>query len=206
MKTLTAALILSGAWAAAAPYEPGKTEALLSQGKLDKAIVQARRDVERDDASAPLYNVLGVAYRMKGRLEDAQEAFESAIACDASDAKGYFNLADIMARKRQWEDAQREADNGLGLDPRSAEGRLVKGEALEGRGLAAEALEQYRKAAALNPRLPAPHFHLGRLAAAKDAPASRREFEQFLALERAQPGYKEERVRQRVAEAEKALK
>ena len=52
--------------------------------------------VERNAASAPAWNELGVTLRMRGRFKDAAEAYRSAIAADGAYAPAYRNLGVLL--------------------------------------------------------------------------------------------------------------
>ena len=64
---------------------------------------------------------LGVAYRMKGDLARAQQAFEAALGKNPTTAEGQRLLADLYAEQKLYSEAIQHYKQALQIEPQSAE-------------------------------------------------------------------------------------
>ena len=65
-------------------------------GRLEEAEATLKAAVERSPGSVVAWNELGVTLRMRGQFGDATDAYEHAIAADASFAPAHRNLAVLL--------------------------------------------------------------------------------------------------------------
>src|SRR5690349_13195633 len=96
-------------------------EAARARGQYDEAIYDFSRARELDPAEAAisLYN-LGTVYRRLGRYDEAERALRQALAAWDEPVKlaaGYHLLAGLRAERGRYEEALRNYDRALGLDP-----------------------------------------------------------------------------------------
>jgi len=100
------------------PLRYGKTERSEGAGKLLETVAELEQAVEAGPHQPALLNQLGIACRQQGQFSKAREAYERAIALDASYAAPHLNLA-ILHDLYLW-DSQRALelyDRYLGLSP-----------------------------------------------------------------------------------------
>jgi tetratricopeptide (TPR) repeat protein len=96
-----------------------------------------------------LYTHVGNELRLRGRLDDAENALQRAIALEPGNAVAIARVAALRAVRGETEQAERLYRLALGADPRSAEHRLMLGDLLartdrlaDARDLFAEAVER----------------------------------------------------------------
>jgi Flp pilus assembly protein TadD len=68
----------------------------LEAGREDEAIELLNGALSRSAGSAEAYNRLGIAYRRRGRMDDARAAYERAIAADPAMPAPHRNLAVLL--------------------------------------------------------------------------------------------------------------
>ena len=98
---------------------------------------------------------------VEGRVREAQQAFEGAIAAEPKDARAWLDLGlthEAMSDYASAEDAYREATR---IDPRFAEAFNNLGVLLRERGDLAHAIDALERAVSLDPRFAAARFNLG---------------------------------------------
>ncbi len=133
----------------------------ISDGRIDSAETEARRAVEQFPRSSQLRQLLGVALFKKGLNGEARAAFRRAIELDASVPQNHFNLALVELSEGHYADAVLPLETCVRLDPQNAEARLLLGRAYHNLNRTLPAIEQFKKALALQPGLPLAHYHLG---------------------------------------------
>jgi adenylate cyclase len=136
----------------------------LTKEGLSNAQIEAQTALEVDPGYAHANTLLAWANYMEflfgwsddpGRsLEQAQKAAEAAISCDGGDASPYPVLAVCRVFKRQFGQAQVDADSAIALNPNLAHGYWMRAcvNAFVGEG--EKGLEDIRMAMRLSPRDP----------------------------------------------------
>ena len=150
-----------------------RTKQLLALGRehyekreFDKAEHYLRQVVERTDkAYADVYNMLGVIHHDRGRFEEAQGAFEDALAINPNYTEAALNLAVTYNDLGRYDEAKRiyQAALSRGSESPGSLDPFVKGkianlhgevaQAYVDAGLHSEAMHELRKAILL-----CPHF------------------------------------------------
>jgi tetratricopeptide (TPR) repeat protein len=133
----------------------------LEAGRLDAALDQARSAVGQYARSSELQQLLGVILFKKGLNEEARGAFRRAIACDPNLPQNYFDLALVDLAEKRYPDAASSLATYLRFDPGNAQAHLLLGRAYHNQNQTMPAIEQFKKALALQPALPLAHYHLG---------------------------------------------
>jgi hypothetical protein len=105
---------------------------------------------QRPDNPRGQYN-LGTAFYTDGRLLEAKEHLQDAIALDPGEAKSHYNLGGVLSDLGQTNDAANEFASAVRLKPDYAEAYLRLGFELEKAGRIPDAKEQYRLALHLRP-------------------------------------------------------
>lgn len=88
----------------------------LKAGKMDEAITVLRPLVDADPDDAEMHSYLGSAYHKKGDRLHSIHHFEEALRLDES-ARSYFNLGMVYEYSNRIDEAVREFQVALSLDP-----------------------------------------------------------------------------------------
>lgn len=107
-------------------YLRGRDDWIARSGRLDSALVHFRRAATLDDRFALAFSGLAdtyallYEYNMRGEeaLDLAEAAADSALALDPSLAEAHTSRAEILAARRQWEEAEASFRHALELNPR----------------------------------------------------------------------------------------
>jgi tetratricopeptide (TPR) repeat protein len=148
-------------------HQSNYPEALVNLGNLlqrqqdhDRAIALYRQALTCDPTFANAHFNLGYALLVQGKPDDALAAFRKAVAHDPSHAKARGNLARLLLVRGQHAEALVEYRKVVGLlskggsAPDLALAHAGLGDVHDAAGRSSEAVAEYRKAAALDPRTP----------------------------------------------------
>lgn len=91
----------------------------------------------------------GQALMAAGKLEDAENAFETALAVDPRNRWVYTDIARVAERQHLFGKAIRMTGKALLIEPNDADAIAVQGEAMAQLGALARAQENYKKLQAL---------------------------------------------------------
>jgi len=122
-----------------------------------------RRALDLEPNRAATRFVLGTLYRDQGRMPEAAEAYQTAIALDRNYARAYLYLGLTLAHMGRAEEAIALAERAMRLNPRDpniADHFFVLGKAQILLGRSDEAIASLRRASAANPRLWYVHMDL----------------------------------------------
>jgi serine/threonine protein kinase/Flp pilus assembly protein TadD len=108
-----------------------------------------------------VYNNLGMALAVQGKLAEAEAAFREAIALAPRWAVPHYNLARSLAEKNDLEGAIAEYQKAVACNPEYAEAYTNLGRALQNQGKPGEAIVACRQAIALKPDAAVAHHCLG---------------------------------------------
>jgi arylsulfatase A-like enzyme/Flp pilus assembly protein TadD len=140
---------------------------LVNKGRYQKGIEVLSGVIGLFDRDAEVWNSLGVAYWKTGDFDKARTHFEQALALDADDAiyndnMGSFFVATALRTKnaQEVEKALVYFDNAIAADPELASAYNGKAGALKILGRRDEAITNWEKALALNPRFDFPAYNL----------------------------------------------
>ena len=134
----------------------------ITLGHTDQALDEARGAVEQFPNSSRLRQLLGVALFRKGLNDEARQTLRRAIELDPSIPENYYNLALVDLSERRYDAAAASLEGSLRCHPPyEAQVRLLLGRAYQNLNRTGPAIDQFRQALALDPRLPLAHYHLG---------------------------------------------
>ena len=95
--------------------------ALLLQGQAERAAAEARKAGPAHAAYAD--RMLGQAYQLLGRMEDAAKAFDRALAAAPDDGALWTDIADFRRATGETAGAIEAADRAVALDRRATSRR-----------------------------------------------------------------------------------
>lgn len=136
------------------------TERQLQYWRSDEALFAHAVAATKNNEIAHLN--LGVAYEKQGRLQDAMQEYQTALALNPRRAHTHNNIADLLAETGQTDQALTEYQNALRLDPGAVEAHLNLGTLLVKLGRYGDAFEQFDLAAKLKPADPRPPYETGK--------------------------------------------
>jgi tetratricopeptide (TPR) repeat protein len=100
--------------------------ALLLQGQAERAVAAAGK--AGPDHAAYAYRMLGRAYQALGRLEDAAQAFDRALAAAPDEGVLWADIGRFRRDTGEVAGAIAAADRAVALDPRNIEALILRGE------------------------------------------------------------------------------
>ncbi len=155
----------------------------LVRGQLDDAYWHARAALQQDPAFGPALNTLGVVYRHRGLLPQAQRVFETLLAQAGDDAKVLGNLIGTL-RAQGLDDAAQALQGRLArLEPHPPLHFLRLGQAAAAQGQWTEARQHFQRERRRQPANAEVQFWLARAAwALGHAEAATLHLDQALAL------------------------
>lgn len=87
------------------------------EGKPDLAIAVLKQSLEYRQDDPETFRLLGVAYGVTGRLQQAKDAFDRVIAMDPDNADGWYNLGVALMQLGKTEEGQQAIQKARELDP-----------------------------------------------------------------------------------------
>jgi Flp pilus assembly protein TadD len=102
-----------------ARYHHAQGNALVDEGKTDRAISSFRRALRIDDSLAEAHNDLGAAYFQKGWYSEAEACFRKAIECDPGHGIAYANRGAALRRLGRLSESRRAYQRALVLKIRA---------------------------------------------------------------------------------------
>ena len=133
-----------------APLTP---EAYAANDQLSKAIEEQRSLIDYDSQSPELYNDLGNLLTLDQQWRAAEEAYRAALILDAEHAPAAFNLALLLQREGQDDEALTLLEGVAVVMPEHAWAHYQRGRILQSKGKRREAVEAYATAFAADPEL-----------------------------------------------------
>jgi tetratricopeptide (TPR) repeat protein len=133
----------------------------LGQGKTDEGIAELQKSVRLRPNFAPAHAALAQAYVAKRDFEDAAAELQRVIALNPQSEDAYYRLGLIYLQERQPAKAADTFNQLLKIAPNSADGHAGLADALATQHQNREALEEYKKAAAIDANYQGVYFNMG---------------------------------------------
>jgi tetratricopeptide (TPR) repeat protein len=124
-----------------------------ARGLLDQAFNTLREAEKANPKYPPVYYNRGLVLAYQGRLDPAVDSINRSLALK-NDAIVRASLADIYVRQAKWDDAIKNYEDAIKLDPKNANLRVKFGSLLLIRGNADQALSHLDQAVILSPGNP----------------------------------------------------
>jgi Flp pilus assembly protein TadD len=162
----------------AAMYMNNRAAEELALGRVDQAYWWLRGAFEQDPQFPSLYNTLGVVYRHRGALAEAEQALQLARALQPDDEHVTSNLAGVLRLQGREAAAVQLAASGQAPRAQSSNGRFDPARAALDAGQLKQALRLLQGELGLTPRNAELHYWLAVTAARLgDAAGARRHLE-----------------------------
>ncbi len=85
-----------------------KGKRLLSEGKMQQALIELKKAEDENDIYPDLYNSMGLAYSLLGQYDDAVKSFRKALELNTNYIEAHLNLALTLNNIGEVEEAKRE--------------------------------------------------------------------------------------------------
>jgi rhomboid protease GluP len=134
---------------------------LLRQEKTDDGIAELQKSVRLRPDFAATHTALAQAYIAKHDFENAAAEMQRVIALNPRDEDAYYRLGLIYLEQKKTSKAQGIFAQMLKTDPDSADGHNGLADALADQHRNLEALDEYKRVAALDPSYPGVNYNMG---------------------------------------------
>jgi len=134
---------------------------LLNEGKTDEAIAELQKSVRMRPGFAAAHEALASAYATKHDFENAASEMQRVIALNPRNEDAYYRLGLIYLEQKQPSKAADIFTQLLKIDPDSADGHAGLANALAAQRRNLEALEEYKKAAAIDASYQGVYYNMG---------------------------------------------
>jgi tetratricopeptide (TPR) repeat protein len=121
-----------------------------AQQKIAESIQSLAKSLQLDIKNAEAHKILGRDMMIIGRFDAAQIEFEQGILYSPNSAEMHYNLGKLFSMQDNWENARKEFEAALRIDPSYIEAVDALGLTLEALGDDSGAVANYQKAIALN--------------------------------------------------------
>lgn len=125
--------------------------ALYQRGDMPEALARSLAMARRYPADAFIFNICGVVHARLGRLEEAVNCYDTALAIRADYAEVHNNKGNALGRLGRIEEAIAAYYSALRINPDYAEAHNSLGSVFHGQDRFAEAAEAYQKALQARP-------------------------------------------------------
>lgn len=142
-------------------YDPNVTEArvltvmiYMARGEKKKARAEIKTLQEQFPNEAPLYFVKGIMHRLDGDYDQSLKAFEKLARLDpAARVIAAYNRARIFIYQKRFDDAMREIEKGIKVEPNHPMLRIFHAATLFHSGKREEGIEMLEKVLVENPQM-----------------------------------------------------
>jgi tetratricopeptide (TPR) repeat protein len=153
---------------AAANYQPTDSDLLielaiahLEAGQFNKALDPLLKAAQLQPNNTDVHTTLGKTYFALGDYEKAASALEVAVKLAPKDFNSSFTLAIAYLQQRQFASAKRVFDSMIEAFGEQPQIHIAIGRAFREAGRLPEAIEEFKRAVALNSQFPGAHYNLG---------------------------------------------
>src|SRR6266404_2490653 len=175
---------------AAVTYRPDSNEVLIDLAigyfhvnKYDKALAALNKVISRNPRSPGALHMLGKTYFMLGDFERATNELKAALNASPKDYDVEYTLSLAYLKRREIDSARRIYDQMIEQLGEKPQLRALIGRAYRETGFLSEAIEEFKKAIALDPHFPRAHFYLGLTYLLKDGASRLPDAEQEFKIE-----------------------
>jgi len=135
--------------------------------RFTAAVANARKAISLNSRFVKAYDNLGLSYEALGKLDDAVEAYRQAVRLNRESQPGSLwpalNFGSLLIKLGRLEEAELNLKEALQSDPKLPRAHYQMGLLLEKQKKDAEAIQELRQAAALNPAYAEPYYALGKI-------------------------------------------
>lgn len=152
---------LAEQWERSTALQAVYADTLTQMGKVDDAILAARKALRRDERYVPAMLSLAKANQRAGKVELADSILDQAIAIDTNNAELHYLKGKRLLEDQRLAEALAEFRKSVELDPDDAEARMELGLRLLAGANYSEALSQFQAVERLAPKMVEVQLALG---------------------------------------------
>src|SRR5262245_47017633 len=157
--------------------------ALFNSGQYKRALIPIDKAIALRSDSAAAYHMRGKSYFMLNEFDKAATDLQRALQLSPRDYDVAYTLALTHLKRSQPAFAQQIFDRMIAELGNRAQLRILIGKAYRQAGLVEQAIEQFKKAVAIDPAFPHVHYYLGLAYLLKDGASQIDEAEKEFKLE-----------------------
>jgi len=135
--------------------------AYLEAAQFDKALDPLLKAAQLQPNNPDVHRTLGKTYFALGDYEKSARALEVAVKLEPKDFNTSFTLAITYLQQRQFTDARRVFDSMITEFGEQPQIHIAIGRAFREAGRLLEAIDEFKRAIALNSQFPGAHYNLG---------------------------------------------
>jgi len=135
--------------------------AYLEAAQFDKALDPLLKAAQLQPNNPDVHRTLGKTYFALGDYEKSARALEVAVKLEPKDFNTSFTLAITYLQQRQFTDARRIFDSMITEFGEQPQIHIAIGRAFREAGRLPEAIDEFKRAIALNSQFPGAHYNLG---------------------------------------------
>ena len=135
--------------------------AYLEAAQFDKALDPLLKAAQLQPNNPDVHRTLGKTYFALGDYEKSARALEVAVKLEPKDFNTSFTLAITYLQQRQFTDARRVFDSMITEFGEQPQIHIAIGRAFREAGRLPEAIDEFKRAIALNSQFPGAHYNLG---------------------------------------------
>ena len=148
------------------PKEPSQRQVqlvitLYKQGQYQEALQKATKLLKEFPYSTKLYNIMGLANKGLGKLEQAIEAYHTAIVIKPDFAEAYTNLGNALQEQDNLDKAIAAYNKAVTIKPDNFKAYYNMGNALKEHGKLEKAITAYNKALSFKPDFAEAYNNMG---------------------------------------------
>lgn len=151
--------------------------------QFDKALIPLIKARARNPESAGAHHMLGKSYFMLGELRKSAEELQAALKLKPDDYDVSYTLGLVYLKQRQFDQAKKVYERMFAKLGDRPELRILFGRAYRETGFLAEAIEEFKRAVALDDHFPRVHYYLGLTYLLKDGVSKLADAEQEFKVE-----------------------
>ena len=132
-----------------------QAEELLKSDSSSEALELIQPRLEGDQSNnAALWSLCGICLAQLGHDDDAIHAFDYSIKIGLDDAKTHYNMAQLMRKIGQIDDAKQSLANALLCDPGHINSLVARGDVFADEGDTGAAIQHWNRVVAIDPNHP----------------------------------------------------
>lgn len=135
--------------------------AYFNSEQFEKALVPLTKALARNPQNAGAHHMTGKSYLMLGELRKSAEELQAALKLKPNDYDVSYTLGLVYLKQRQFDPAKKVYDRIIAKLGDRPELRILFGRAYRETGFLAEAIEEFKRAIALDDHFPRVHYYLG---------------------------------------------
>jgi tetratricopeptide (TPR) repeat protein len=155
------ASLTGGARAQEAMLGEGVTRPRLSTTEMEAKVARLQKQAAAEPANYRVHFDLGNLYTDLGKLQEAKQSYERAIAINPKYTEAMVNLGSLLSDSEAHEEAIVHLERALALNPEDCKARSNLGNVYYAMGRYPDAMYEYQRAVELDPKCHSALYNIG---------------------------------------------